>query len=219
LVTDSSAGKAQRTVLEGRADHCRRNDVLGRLAALSILAAPKDRAVLADAIRTGAACRDFFGTAYGQHDGSFDGFRFGSENIQLDGTLLLIEPEAAKQYEAAHSKPEAAPQDMTGTNVAPPQPGRGGLGEVGSDSGGEKAGGPPQPKSFRGIAEVAPATAKMRLVEIADEILSVLISDPNAQVKVTLEIDAGFPDGAKDHIKRAVSENAVSLGLKNAEWE
>ncbi len=67
--------------------------------------------------------------------------------------------------------------------------------------------------------EVAPTTAKMRLVQIADEIVSVLVSDPNASVKVVVEISAGFPDGAKDSVKRAVSENAKSLGLKSADWE
>jgi hypothetical protein len=44
-----------------------------------------------------------------------------------------------------------------------------------------------QPKSFHGTVEVAPATSKMRLVQIAEEIVSVLISDPNASVKVVVE--------------------------------
>jgi hypothetical protein len=67
--------------------------------------------------------------------------------------------------------------------------------------------------------EVAPATAKMRLVQLADEIISVLSSDPNAVVKVTVDIAAEFPDGATDQVKRAVSENARTLGLKNNDWE
>jgi uncharacterized protein len=58
----------------------------------------------------------------------------------------------------------------------------------------------------------------MRLVQTADEIVAVLGSDPNASVKVVLEISAEFPDGAKDTIERAVSENAQSLGLKIADW-
>jgi uncharacterized protein len=76
-----------------------------------------------------------------------------------------------------------------------------------------------RPRSFHGTVEVAPATAKMRLVQIADEIVAVLGSDPNASVKVVVEISAEFPDGAKDGVKRAVSENARSLGLKSADWE
>jgi hypothetical protein len=59
----------------------------------------------------------------------------------------------------------------------------------------------------------------MRLVQFAEEIISLLTSDPNANVKVVLEVSAEFPDGATDTVKRAVSENARSLGLKSADWE
>jgi hypothetical protein len=51
----------------------------------------KTRTVLEQAIVKGAASRDFFGTAYGEHDGKFDGFKFRDANVQLDDTLLLIE--------------------------------------------------------------------------------------------------------------------------------
>jgi hypothetical protein len=56
-------------------------------------------------------------------------------------------------------------------------------------------------------------------VQLAEELISVLASDPNAQVKVTVEMSAEFPGGATDQVKRAVSENAKSLNLKNADWE
>ena len=173
----------------------------------------KDRDVLAQAIRNGAASRDFFGTAYGQRDDSFEGFHLGSENVQFDDTLLLIEPEAARAYEEK-IKPAPVPTPEPGQPVTPtpgpvtpipPGPGPSPL--------------PPKSKSFHGSVEVAPATAKMRMVQIAEEIISVLISDPNASVKVVVEIAAEFPDGAKDALKRAVSENARSLSLKSADWE
>jgi pilus assembly protein CpaF len=77
------------------------------------------------------------------------------------------------------------------------------------------------PCSVNGITlTIRKFTARnLRLVQIADEIVSVLGSDPNASVKLVVEISAEFPDGAKDEVKRAVSENARSLGLKSAEWE
>ena len=59
----------------------------------------------------------------------------------------------------------------------------------------------------------------MRLVEIAEEIISLLASDPQANVSVTVEINADFPAGASDHVRRAVSENATSLGFTNKTWE
>src|SRR5262249_42550994 len=72
----------------------------------------KSRDVLAQAIRAGAASRDFFGIAYGQRDGKFDGFQFGTDkNVQLDDTLLLIEIEAARLYEQAEKDATKARQD------------------------------------------------------------------------------------------------------------
>lgn len=180
----------------------------------------KNRDVLSRAIFAGAATKDFFGTAYGQSNGKYDGFKLGDAGIQIDDTLLLIEPNAAKLYEEAQTP---APKPVPPTDGDPGQPG----GPIptpgtagGNGSGASKGTSNPQAaKSFHGTVDVPPATAKMRLVQIADEIVSLLASDPNASVKVVLEISADFPDGAKDTIKRAVSENANSLGLKSADWE
>lgn len=179
----------------------------------------KDKEVLAHAIRAGAASRDFFATAYGENEGGFHGFQFGNGRIQVDDTLLLIEPEFARQYEASHtpaavSAPGTATPDARAVPSATPS-----TGSTAVPGTPATLPGSPQPKSFHGTAEVPPATAKMRLVQIADEIISLLISDPHASVKVTLEISADFPNGAKDSIKRAVSENARTLGLKTADWE
>jgi len=46
-----------------------------------------------------------------------------------------------------------------------------------------------------------------------------LASDPNATIGITLEIDAEFPHGANDTIKRDVVENAPSLDFKVKDWE
>lgn len=177
----------------------------------------KDHDVLARAILDGAASKDFFGTAYGQTDGRYDGFKFGDKDVQIYDTLLLIEPSAAKLYQDAQV---AAVKPATATSGnEPTAPGTVTSGIAGSAPGKTGPIVPAAPKSFHGAADIAPATAKMHLVQIADEIVSLLASDPNASVKVVLEISAEFPDGARDTIKRAVSENANSLGLKSADWE
>ncbi len=64
----------------------------------------KSREVLAAVVRTGAASQDFFGTAYGQSDGKYEGFQLGEGAASLDDTLLLIEPEAARQYAVEQQK-------------------------------------------------------------------------------------------------------------------
>jgi hypothetical protein len=76
-----------------------------------------------------------------------------------------------------------------------------------------------RPPSGRGRSTAKASTAKMRLVKIAEEILQQLVSDPQAVVNITVEINAEFPNGVSDQVKRAVSENATILGFKNKTWE
>lgn len=180
----------------------------------------KDRGVIAQAIAKGAGARDFYGTAYGEHEGKFDGFMFGDANVQFDDTLLLIEPEVAKAYEAAN-QPSPSP-DPTPPSLVAPSPIAPGPNPPGPTPPGPTPPGPTplaKAKSFHGAADVTAAAAKMRLVQIADEIISVLTADPNADIKVRIEIDANFANGVQDQTKRAVSENAKSLGFSLTEWE
>ncbi len=175
----------------------------------------KTRSVLEQAIVKGAGSRDFFGTAYGYHDGKFDGFKYGDANVQLDDTLLLIEPEAAQAYEVAH--PPVTPPGPTPPGPIPPGP----IPPGPVPPRPTPPGPPPTPKAraFHGNVAINVSTAKMRLVQVAEEIIAVLAADPNADVTVTLEIQANFPSGASDQTKRAVTENARTLNFKNADWE
>lgn len=177
----------------------------------------KSRDVLAQAIRSGASSRDFFGTAYGPSGETIDGFQLGTGNVIFDDTLLLIEPGAAAAYEAARRSAEAPPAPPLGgqtgvadvtQDTAPAAPPTGGAGPASA-----------KPRSFHATAVVPAATAKMRLVEIAEEIVSALASDPSATVRLSVEIAADFPEGASESMKRAVSENARSLGITKADWE
>jgi len=187
----------------------------------------KSREVLAAVVRTGAASQDFFGTAYGFTDGKYDGFQFGDGGVSLNDTLLLIEPEAAKQHALALRNPiETKPPEAGGGGGAVVADPSGSGGKVGDVGGGHK----PVPggggtttttkgRTFRGSVEVNAALAKSKLNTIAEEVIALLASDPNATVRITLEIDAEFPQGASDTIRRAVSENANSLGFKTKDWE
>ena len=173
----------------------------------------RNRAVLAAAIRTGAASRDFFGIAYGRTGERYEGFSFGTASVQVDDTLLLIDPETATAYELARATSATPPstlpvQDGNGPGRTPVHP--------------PTASPTMSPKlasTFHGTAELSAPAAKAKLVELADEIISVLAGDPNATVRVTVEISADFLYGAPEQIRRAVSENAKTLYLKTSEWE
>jgi predicted AAA+ superfamily ATPase len=177
----------------------------------------KGRDILAQAIREGAKSRDYFGTAYGQAGDTFEGFQFGDPNVQLNDTLLLIEPAAAGAYEESHPPEKIGPGPRlptpTPTRVGSPTP------TATKDPTPTPIISPARPRSFHGAADVPAAAAKMRLVQVAEEVISLLCTDPHASVKVTLEISADFPEGASDQTKRAVTENANNLGFRVSSWE
>ncbi len=188
----------------------------------------KTREVLASAVRTGASSRDFYGTAYGHTDGKYDGFAFGDGDISFNDTLLLIEPEVATQYDIDLKKLIVVDAPETSGSQVEPLPqtttiptSRTNDGQVESITKPAVVGSVSmtKPKSFKGSVEVSASVAKSKLNTIADEIIKLLVSDPNATVRVTLEIDAEFAQGASDTIRRAVSENANSLGFKVKDWE
>ena len=180
----------------------------------------KNRGVMEQAIVKGAGTSDFFGTAYGEQEGKFDGFKLGDANVQFDDMLLLIEPEAAKAYRAANQPvpkvviPTPGPSAPGPTPPGPIPPSPTGPGPLASG-----LTSPSKAKSFHGSIAVPPAAAKMHLVRIAEEIIAALALDPNAEVTVHLEIDATFAKGAQDQTKRTVSENAKMLKFSTAEWE
>lgn len=184
----------------------------------------RNREVLAQAIIKGAATQDFFGTAYGQSGDSFDGFKLGDTFIQVDDTLLLIEPEVARQYFDRVAKVNADQAQPT------PTPGPAAVGNTGMTVSGTSTRSPgsdygrpiAQParaREYHGTVDVSLAAAKMQLLSIDEELLSQLRKDPQARVTITLEISAEFPEGVSDDIKRAVSENGSTLKFKINSWE
>lgn len=204
-------------------------EVGGRQDELASLALLVSLLVVVD---EGAASRDF----YGQSGDGFEGFKLGEPNVLLDDTLLLIEPTAAAAYEAAQKQREPVPADPgeadgqraagggdagaaaagEGGTAGAPAGGRGGLQPAGGSPPGTQ---PAKPRMFFGSVGVSATTAKMNLVAIAEEVIAVLAADPNATVKVTVEITAEFSAGASDQTRRAVSENATALGFKSKSWE
>jgi hypothetical protein len=220
----------------------------------------KERRVLEQAIHTGAASTDFFGTAIGEATGRLEGFIFGKGQVQFDDTLLLIEPEAAKSYAVALAAEQAKKEEERKKEKDGDKEDEGGGKETKVErfklaDGREGSMAPignglikllfddgemvivsedptkkvekdpveknPTPKAhaFFGSVEVKAPTAKAKLIELADEIISLLGQDPHGTVKITLNIEGDFPNGIPDHIKRGVSENAKALGFKNATWE
>ena len=130
----------------------------------------------------------------------------------MNDSLLLVEPGAARHY-----RDSLAPAPVV-QDAAPTQPELGGLQPAAqsasrpgvnpvvygaSTAPAPAAGGSPKMKSFHGAVEVNAATAKARLMQIAEEVISVLTSDPLAKVTVNLEVSAEFSNGAAKRVRRA----------------
>lgn len=192
----------------------------------------RNRQVLEKAVRAGAASQDFFGCAYGQKEDGFEGFQFGRGTVQVDGTLLLIEPAAARAYAEKLAalrlaEEQKAPEQYTNHATAstpdaretPPQIRTSTTSTQSSTAPLTTTAATPHANAFHGCAEISAGAAKAKLMEMVDEIIAVLAQDPNAEIRVNLEIHADYPGGASDQIKRAVTENAKMLNLKMAQWE
>lgn len=191
---------------------------------------------LAQAIRTGAASTDFFGTAYGQEGDKYIGFHLGEANVQLDDTVILIDPKSANEYVVDMEQVEgatdagatgidgggnAAGGTATGSDFVTATPGTGPGTPVttAGDSTGDGNAKAIKSRYFHGSIQIKPLAAKMHLVQVAEEIIALLAGDPDTSLNITVEINAEFSSGASDEIKRAVSENATTLGFKTKSWE
>ncbi len=181
----------------------------------------KERDVFASAIAAGARTRDFFGVAYGERDGKFDGFELGTSNVSVDDTLLLIEPSTASAFEQQRAA------DIAAASAASAMAGKVTPGASPSASTSTAPTTPVAPTTpatrvyheFFASAKIAPASAKMQLVQLAEELVALLSADPSAQMAVTLEIRAEFPNGASEKLVRDVRENAAQLRVGGGGWE
>ena len=175
--------------------------------------------VLEQVVRTGAASKDFFGTAYGQSGDKFEGFSFASTDVSLDDSLLLIEPEVARAYAIREkSLVVTMPPEATGSKpglFTPPGSDHPAVPHVAA----KPAVGQPKATVFHGTVDVSAATAKLKLAQVADDLIAVLANDPHAVVRVTVEVEAEFPGGVPDNTRRAVDQNALHLGFKSANWD
>ena len=162
--------------------------------------------MFASTISEGTGSRDFFGLAQGKRESKYVGFTFGQRAIVHLETNLLIEPEAAANYEAelraaeeAKRKNEEAQQPQTWrstkTHRASPGPDR-----------------PNQPP-LRHV-DLNPLLAKKQFAEIIDEVVQNFTTCPNDIVSIVVDIQAVAPAGFDDAIQRAVKENCNALKFR-----
>lgn len=179
----------------------------------------RDRAVFEETIREGLRSSEFFGAAFGERNGAYEGLRLGDGPAQIDDTLLLIEPEVAAAKRA--DSLATGPIERRKTSRTP----FAGSSAVGRTLPNAVSTTTSEAVSTRFFAqfEVKPSAAKLALAELHEELIRHFIAEPDAKVTLRIELRAEVPDGASPELRRVTSENAdkvPNVALKSGGfWE
>jgi hypothetical protein len=73
--------------------------------------------------------------------------------------------------------------------------------------------------TFDGRVVINGASAKIRLALLAEEVISVLAADPDAEVKITVDIEAKLSSDVTDQFQQSIAEKTVALGFQKAQWK
>lgn len=74
-------------------------------------------------------------------------------------------------------------------------------------------------RRYHGTVQLDPERVGRDAGRIADEVIAHLAGHVGAEVTVTLEIEAKFPDGASEQIVRVVTENSQTLKFTSHGFE
>lgn len=180
--------------------------------------------VLLAAIRDGVELLDWYqdGFAYAdiwdEHAKRYRGLKVMTviELLNVDSLGILVKPEIARKQLEQTDPPKPPPKGPSGPSTEPgngpnPRP-------PGPDQG------PPpspkhQPKRFHGRASLNVRRVGLDASRIAEEVVAHLAGIVEADLTVTLEIEAVIPDGAPDDVVRTVTENARTLNFSDHGFE
>jgi hypothetical protein len=169
-----------------------------------------------------------YAEAWDEEKGRYRALRAGEiTGVMLDG--LLVRPDVARRQieaereERAVTTASAAAEPAAG-NLA--GSGRDGAGGERARGDGERATGPtdapeeePNVTRFHGTVELDPLMMNRDAGQVSQEVVQHLVSLLDADVTVTLEIQAHVPGGIPDDVARIVSENANVLKFRQHDLE
>ena len=192
------------------------------LCAYPYLPRLRDQSVFVASIQDGLASVDYFAYATGtSSQGRYEGLAFGARAtaVYIDAASVLIKPESARsQIESERGTPG---QGQSGGGGAEIGHGTGtGHGGTGGGSGHQESEDEARPlRRFFGSTQLDPDRASRDMGTISEEILQHLITLPNAEVEVSVEISAKVPAGVSPDTKRIIEENCNTLGFRSHGFE
>lgn len=186
----------------------------------------RDRTVLEETIREAVRSRDYLGYATAvKADGSYAGLVFGgpASGIYFDDDAVIVKPGVAQ--EQADSAPMSIPTggehaggDSGVADGGQPTWGAGPRGGQGGGATGAGAGHVALTR-FHGTVDVDPVRARKVLTDVVDEVLVHLAAHPDAQVRVSLDIEATSAKGFDPKTVLTLSENAKALKFRSHGFE
>jgi hypothetical protein len=179
----------------------------------------RDSHVLLEAVRQGVGLLTWnpdtfaYASAFDESTGRYRGLVGGQHAaVVLDGDSVLVKPETAARQIAADLVPTGA--GASGERV------HGGASEEPGD--GQQPEGDRStsrlPVRFYGRVSVDPVRMLRDLGEVADAIIAQL-GRADAEIAITVEIEARAARGFPEDVRRAVSENAATLKFQAHEFE
>ena len=186
--------------------HIALRDLWSHFATYLYLPRLRDQQVLIDTIRDGVRSLDYFGYADGVEDSRYRGLKFGEvASVLVDDSSVVVRPEVAAGQQPA----------TTG------EAGGSGTGPSEVDAGGPDEDSPVRPRRFFAVAELEATHVGTVARRIEDEVIQHLAALLEADVRVTLEIQARVPgaEGIPDHVVRTIRENAGALEFRQLGFE
>jgi hypothetical protein len=179
-------------------------------------------AALLGAVRDGVASLTWnpetfaYASALDEATGRYKGLVAATHpNVVLDGVSLIVKPDAAfRQFESDRELP---PETIgsggpgiqgDGKGITTAKPGTGGS-EPNLDV----------PVRFYGRVTLGPVRLLKEMGDIAEAVIAQLSRAGDANVSITVEIEASAPKGFSDDIQRSVTKNARTLKFDTQEFE
>ena len=209
-----------------RGDHVEIKQLAEDFARYVYLPRLRSPEVLVKAIRDGLSLllwrQDSFAYAdsFDEAAGRYRGLRAGDMAAISDDSPsgLLVRAEVAVKQQDAEARPPGPDGNGRAPTPAPPP--------VTAASGDRKPGSippaprpPAAPKRFHGMVTLNAMKVSSEAGRVAEEVIAHLAGLVNADVTVTLEIEARIPDGAPEHVVRTVTENGRSLKFTSHGFE
>jgi predicted AAA+ superfamily ATPase len=214
-----------------RGNHVGIKQLIEDMARYLYLPRLRDEDVLLAAIRDGLQRMTWqaetfaYAEGWDETRGRYQGLKAGQAvQVPVDGLSLLVKPEVAAAQMQAEAQQQAARQPVAGiqgndggsttgqVNVEGGRPGSG-------TSGGEVVPPPPEYRRFHGSVRLDPIRLGRDAGQIAQEVVQHLSRIDDAQVSITLEIQADLPEPASEKLMRDVTENCRTLRFDSYGFE